>query len=215
VETPLNPGDLFCLYSDGVTEAASPDGELFGIERLLAVIRDHHTETPKKIIFSIREAIKTHTGQSALTDDFTCVLVHVTDLPEEWKTLEHEFPNTLSHLADMREFVARAALDCGLSRTAIDELQIAAHEATTNAIVHGQRDRPNELLRFRAERLAEGIRLTLIYRGEPFEPGEVASLNLDDPREGGLGLYIIQGSLDEVQYRHVDGDNWVVMTKTG
>ena len=33
-ETTLEPGDMLALYSDGVTEASSPDGEEFGEEGL-------------------------------------------------------------------------------------------------------------------------------------------------------------------------------------
>jgi serine phosphatase RsbU (regulator of sigma subunit) len=34
----VEPGDVLCLYSDGVTEAQNGDGELFDIERMCAVI---------------------------------------------------------------------------------------------------------------------------------------------------------------------------------
>jgi serine phosphatase RsbU (regulator of sigma subunit) len=36
-EVDFNPGDVLLLYTDGVTEAAAPDGSLFGIDRLKTV----------------------------------------------------------------------------------------------------------------------------------------------------------------------------------
>ena len=35
-ETPLKPGDVFLLFTDGAIEAENPDGENFGVERLAA-----------------------------------------------------------------------------------------------------------------------------------------------------------------------------------
>ena len=37
----LLPGDALVLYTDGVTEAASDDGEEFGEERLVHLLRTH------------------------------------------------------------------------------------------------------------------------------------------------------------------------------
>jgi sigma-B regulation protein RsbU (phosphoserine phosphatase) len=34
----VEPGDVLCLYSDGVTEAQNGAGELFDVERMCAVI---------------------------------------------------------------------------------------------------------------------------------------------------------------------------------
>jgi serine phosphatase RsbU (regulator of sigma subunit) len=31
---PFRPDDLFVFYSDGITDRANPEGELFGVERL-------------------------------------------------------------------------------------------------------------------------------------------------------------------------------------
>ena len=42
--TRLAPGEALVLFSDGVTEARSPAGELFGTDRLRDVLAAHDTE---------------------------------------------------------------------------------------------------------------------------------------------------------------------------
>lgn len=49
----LDPGDLFVLYTDGVTEARNAEGEVFGEERLADAIRQCHDRS----VASIRESI--------------------------------------------------------------------------------------------------------------------------------------------------------------
>jgi serine phosphatase RsbU (regulator of sigma subunit) len=43
ITVPVEPGDLFVLYSDGVTETRNPQGDLYGPERLRAVLRQVST----------------------------------------------------------------------------------------------------------------------------------------------------------------------------
>ena len=40
ISVPFEPGDLLLLYSDGITEARNPAGELFGVERLEECVTD-------------------------------------------------------------------------------------------------------------------------------------------------------------------------------
>jgi sigma-B regulation protein RsbU (phosphoserine phosphatase) len=70
---PLRPGDSLLLYSDGVVEAASPDGEEFGtdgIERVLAATARAHDIVPALI-----DAVARHTGGGVRGDDVTVVVI--------------------------------------------------------------------------------------------------------------------------------------------
>ena len=49
----LRPGDHIIFYTDGITEAASPDGEMFGTKRLDEVLSQCSLE-PAEIIESVR-----------------------------------------------------------------------------------------------------------------------------------------------------------------
>jgi sigma-B regulation protein RsbU (phosphoserine phosphatase) len=73
----LDPGDALVLYTDGVTEAANPEGEQFGLDRLAEVIRPNHSLSPESLIQRILSAVNSFTGGSPLVDDVTLVAVRV------------------------------------------------------------------------------------------------------------------------------------------
>jgi serine/threonine protein phosphatase PrpC len=73
----LQRGDHVLLYTDGVVEARSPSGELFGIERLVDLVtRNLTAELPpnETIRRTVRELLAHQ--QAQLRDDATLLLVH-------------------------------------------------------------------------------------------------------------------------------------------
>ena len=51
----LKKGDVVFVYTDGVTEATSPEGELFGEERMLAVLDQNAEDKPPREIINCME----------------------------------------------------------------------------------------------------------------------------------------------------------------
>jgi len=71
----LDPGDVLVVYSDGVTEAENPQGEMFEEERLLQVIKANASAGVEILKKKILEAIDQFTEGMAQTDDLTFVLI--------------------------------------------------------------------------------------------------------------------------------------------
>ena len=72
--TALEPGDLLLLFTDGIVEATSPDGELFGLERTLSIVRAHRREAPDAILDALFHAVGDFSGHQ-LQDDLTAVIL--------------------------------------------------------------------------------------------------------------------------------------------
>lgn len=75
VEIPLHENDLLVLYTDGVTEAENKDDELYGEERLEAVLGGIQGETAAGIIASIIEDISAFAGDNPQSDDITLLVM--------------------------------------------------------------------------------------------------------------------------------------------
>ena len=57
ISVPFEPGDLFLFFSDGITEARNPAGELFGAERLEECVVSNGQLEPAALVEAIRKAV--------------------------------------------------------------------------------------------------------------------------------------------------------------
>jgi sigma-B regulation protein RsbU (phosphoserine phosphatase) len=80
VSAPFEAGDVFCFYSDGVTEAQNPNGEQFGAERLMAVVGENGRGGPQELVAAIHRAVVAFTQSDKFADDLTCVVVTLRSL---------------------------------------------------------------------------------------------------------------------------------------
>jgi sigma-B regulation protein RsbU (phosphoserine phosphatase) len=71
----LAPGDLLCLYSDGITEASAPDDEEFGIERLSELLVAHAGAPLSDLVAAIDGAVVRFAADRPQADDQTLVLL--------------------------------------------------------------------------------------------------------------------------------------------
>jgi sigma-B regulation protein RsbU (phosphoserine phosphatase) len=75
----LESGDLLVLFTDGVTEAAAPDGTMCGAGWALDVVRRHSHRRPVEILEALCDAIKVFAWGAELHDDVTAIVGRVSD----------------------------------------------------------------------------------------------------------------------------------------
>ncbi|HEY3886511.1 MAG TPA: PP2C family protein-serine/threonine phosphatase [Vicinamibacterales bacterium] len=74
---PIQRGDVFVLYTDGITEAMNGDSELFGDARLATLVSEHgHLETGALRERILRE-IESFVGGADQHDDMTMILIKI------------------------------------------------------------------------------------------------------------------------------------------
>lgn len=72
---PFEPGDMIVLFTDGITEAESESGELYGVERLVSSALRAHAQTAAEATAAIVWDLKDHIGTQKVHDDITLVVV--------------------------------------------------------------------------------------------------------------------------------------------
>lgn len=71
----FEPGETLVQFSDGVSEAFSPDQELFGEERLLELLSREPGATAAETVAGVLGAVRRHAAGAAQSDDITIVAV--------------------------------------------------------------------------------------------------------------------------------------------
>jgi serine phosphatase RsbU (regulator of sigma subunit) len=76
----LQPGDILVLYTDGITEARTPEEttieeKLYGEDRLVQVIKENASLSAREIQSAILQAVSAHTQNTPQGDDITLVVV--------------------------------------------------------------------------------------------------------------------------------------------
>jgi sigma-B regulation protein RsbU (phosphoserine phosphatase) len=77
----LAPGESIYVFTDGVTEAADPQGAHFSEERLEAVLRAAAGCTSAEIVKSVAEAVRRFAGEAPPSDDITMLALRRLDPP--------------------------------------------------------------------------------------------------------------------------------------
>ena len=71
------PGDVFVFFSDGITDAVSSDGDLFGRSRIEQIVEANCTDSADEIVTAIFDAVAEHATGSEPFDDQTVVAVKI------------------------------------------------------------------------------------------------------------------------------------------
>jgi sigma-B regulation protein RsbU (phosphoserine phosphatase) len=78
-ELPLAARDVIVLYTDGITEAANADGEMFGDEALARVVAGHHELGATGIRERVVREVAAFVGSAEAHDDMTMVVIKVVE----------------------------------------------------------------------------------------------------------------------------------------
>jgi len=78
-ETKLKNGDRIVMYTDGIIEAANPDGELFNEENLINLISKYEKQEPEAFIDTVVNQLLEWIGGDKKTfdDDLTMVVMDI------------------------------------------------------------------------------------------------------------------------------------------
>jgi PAS domain S-box-containing protein len=73
----LHAGDTLLMITDGVLEAQLPDGEQFGLKRLIDTVRPLLDRSAREIVATLSATVRSVSADAELQDDVTAVVVKV------------------------------------------------------------------------------------------------------------------------------------------
>lgn len=72
---PLNRGDRVVMYSDGLSDAANEDGELFGSDRIISTLNDWRDLEARDSVRVVSESVARWRGKAPTTDDVSVLVI--------------------------------------------------------------------------------------------------------------------------------------------
>lgn len=205
----LGKSDILVLFSDGVTDARSEDGEIFGMDRLNELIQQFRDLDAQSIAQKVQELVLSFSGN--LSDDFTILVLKMTDSK---RPNEIRVPNVESSVVDIRKFVREIATMMKFDETDVELLCLAADEAFSNSVRHAQNFSGRNEVRLKCHPSSSGLTIEISDGGRYNFSPSLAHWEAPDPyQEYGRGVFIIKSIMDEVEYDKREQGTTVRLTK--
>ena len=130
--------------------------------------------------------------------------------------LEIAFPSKVEYLSLVDAVCEAFCAWIGLSKKVADDISIAVIEASTNAIVHGNKSDTSKKVNVSFEKKDPFVTVIVRDEGQGFDPSTVGN-PVDEAnllKESGRGIYIMKAVMDEVEFDFPKtGGTRVVMRK--
>jgi serine phosphatase RsbU (regulator of sigma subunit)/anti-sigma regulatory factor (Ser/Thr protein kinase) len=216
-EITLAPGDTVFFYSDGLAEAHSPGGEMYGFPRVQQLL-DGCFSHDDLIVCSL-DSLRDFTGPGwEQEDDVTLVTLHRAVGSDdsasaldgvsrhsagEWRTLaEIEIASQPGNERLAAEQVAAAVAEI-LPLARLERLKTAVAEATMNAMEHGNQYQPDVPVQIWVDESPAALRVCIVDQGGGQFLADAEAPDLDAKLSGlqsprGWGLFLIQAMVDEM-----------------
>jgi len=183
----LHPGDTMVLYTDGITEARSPDNELFGLDRLIKTVASRASDSPEILQQYIQSQVVNFWRHSTGRDDATLLVLKVLPNPESGtlqnistvlNTIDFVYPADMEYLNDISQKISAACrllpdLPAGSQGDDFVYLiELVISEICTNIIKHAYVNSDGDIVG-RITLLNNGIQLDFYDQGISFDPNSV------------------------------------------
>lgn len=121
------------------------------------------------------------------------------------------------HLAEVRDFVAKHASDCGFSQEDVADIRLAVDEAYTNIMKHAYKNDEQKSVDIELGYNSNEFWISLLDTGDAFDPTNYSKPDvrkkIKEKKRGGVGVYLIRKLMDEVEYHTQGPVNEIRMTK--
>lgn len=204
----LHDDDLLMLYTDGVVDTRNPKEEMYGTRRFISTIKNDYDFNAQEMVESIYAKTKTFGDNRDVHDDFT-ILAMKADFTDRYKSVQsptqtHEIriSSAKKNVKKIRQKVESIVQSMGFSDQECYNIKLAINEAHSNIIEHAYEGSEDERIFYRF--LEYEDRLVIIIKD--YATGKSQKTikdenHLDELEGSGLGVFLINEMMDEVDYR--------------
>lgn len=215
----LEPGDKLFQYTDGVTEATNSGKELYGMKRLEECLNRNRDLGPMELLPKIKEDIDLFVGEAEQFDDITMLCLEYKTRMGGAPMKELMLDATLENIPRVTEFVEEQLAEYNCPVKAQMQIAIAIDELFSNIAHYAYNpDVGPATVRVEVQEDPMAVIITFIDHGVPYDPlakeDPNVHLSLEEREVGGLGIYMVKKTMDEISYEYKNGHNILTIKKT-
>lgn len=215
----LGKGDMFFMYTDGVTEATDKSLELYGNDRLEQALNAHKDLAPKQLVEEILSQLSEFSKNTEQADDITMTALQYFS-PKNREQYEINLPAEKAQLQVLLDHVGELLEQHNCSPKAQYQIEVCIEEIFVNiaSYAYGGKSGPARVMcEFRQnEDGTEQAVLTFYDDGVPYNPlnreTPDISLGAEEREIGGLGIFMTMKMMDKTEYEY-KGENIFRMYK--
>ena len=214
-ELQLMPGDIIFLYTDGVTEATNAAEELYGEERLLEVVNGKEFSSMEELCRHVKADVDAFVGDAPQFDDITMVALRYDGSKVPVFHVDHA---TIDDVTPATAFVEEELSKLGCSMKSIIQVNVAMDEIISNIVSYGYPKGPGPITVKVIERFGpHRAYIRFEDSGIPYNPltnqDPDVTLTAEERGIGGLGIYMVKKTMDDMKYKYEDGKNILSIMK--
>lgn len=214
-EAMIDSGTTIFLYTDGLTEAENITHELFGLERVRAVLNG--TLAPRELIEQVIRSVHTFVDGAEQSDDLTMLAVKRMQPSSavQWQS-SITLANDVLQVTQLGEWIHEIGNTLELDQAIVMKINLAVEEAVVNVMKYAYPAGGKGEVRIEVNADKTTIGFTITDNGLPFDPTTVGEVDTMLPVEerpvGGLGVHLIRQIMDGVTYERTESTNVLRMT---
>jgi sigma-B regulation protein RsbU (phosphoserine phosphatase) len=216
----LERGDVVFVYTDGVTEAMDPDGQLYEEDRLVEVLQSSDIDSVESLVHASTDDVWRFQADAEQADDVTVLAVEFSGRvggSEDVQVLELSVANRLEEIDSVNESFEAFAAEHGLPEKIRRSMKLVFDDLLNNVISYAYDDDEEHRIDVHVELSSDRVAVRISDDGHPFNPfGRSApdtALTVGEREIGGLGIHLVQSLMDEVSYKRRTDQNVVVLVK--
>lgn len=215
-EIQLNPDDTVYLYTDGVTEAINTEQVLFGEDRLIGVLNQAKTLDVKDICEKVKVGMDEFVGEADQFDDITMIAFRYNGVLDE-KTITVDA--NVTNIDKITEFIDAELHAAGCSKKSEIQIDVAIDEIFSNIANYAYKEAlGTATVSIGFSGLPKKAVITFTDDGVPYDPTKKedpdTTLSADERQIGGLGIFMVKKSMDDMIYEYRNGKNVLTIKKS-
>jgi sigma-B regulation protein RsbU (phosphoserine phosphatase) len=219
----IGPGESLLMYTDGVTEATSVNGDLLGEAAMLEILKGNTHLCPADTVRLLETRTLDFMAGAEQADDITLLILKSRKMAESKEAAENirelRLQNQLKELDRIVALLELLGDEWTIPQRTVMELNLILEELFTNVVFYAYDDgQEHEILLTFNKLSASKLEITLEDDGREFnllekDTSENVTHGIEERKIGGLGIHFVKQLVDEIRYQRRDGKNIVILIR--